>query len=346
MGALAATTVARAGARARWSSPTATTTGRARGGAGRRDRRSLADLDDALADADVVISSTGAPGRVVAADDVRAALAARGGRPRSTSTWPCRTTSTSRSRTSPGRERRPGRARRGPRRRGLRTPGRRGGRPRHRRGRRHLWPAPRRPSHRPSRHCARAGRARRGGAAAAGAPHARPRRRRAREVRRAVERVVDKLLHTPTVRVKELARDGQGGSYARALSELFDLDPRDVSLVQPRPRSRRRRRDRPAAGDPPLALATTQSTWVADRVRALGHDVELVEVSTEGDLDRTTPLAELGGTGCSSRPCARRWPRAGRPRRPLPSRTCPRRPTATRWRRSRSARTPRRPRRP
>ncbi|MGL4743354.1 MAG: glutamyl-tRNA reductase [Dermatophilaceae bacterium] len=51
------------------------------------------------------------------------------------------------------------------------------------------------------------------------------------EVRKAVERVVDKLLHTPTVRVKELAREGQGGSYARALSELFDLDPRDISLV-------------------------------------------------------------------------------------------------------------------
>ncbi|MFQ6172278.1 glutamyl-tRNA reductase [Oryzobacter sp. R7] len=51
------------------------------------------------------------------------------------------------------------------------------------------------------------------------------------EVRRAVERVVDKLLHTPTVRVKELAQDGQGGSYARALSDLFDLDPRDVSVV-------------------------------------------------------------------------------------------------------------------
>lgn len=55
------------------------------------------------------------------------------------------------------------------------------------------------------------------------------------EVRRAVERVVDKLLHTPTVRVKELARDGQGGSYARALSDLFDLDPRDVSLVSAPP---------------------------------------------------------------------------------------------------------------
>ena len=55
------------------------------------------------------------------------------------------------------------------------------------------------------------------------------------EVRRSVHRVVDKLLHTPTVRVKEMARDGQGGSYARALSELFDLDPRDVSLVSAPP---------------------------------------------------------------------------------------------------------------
>ncbi len=51
------------------------------------------------------------------------------------------------------------------------------------------------------------------------------------EVRRTIHRVVEKLLHTPTVRVKELARDGQGGDYARALSELFDLDPADVSLV-------------------------------------------------------------------------------------------------------------------
>ncbi len=45
------------------------------------------------------------------------------------------------------------------------------------------------------------------------------------------------------------------------------------------------------------ALATTQSGWVADRLRALGHEVELVEVSTEGDRDQSTPLAQLGGTG-------------------------------------------------
>ena len=45
------------------------------------------------------------------------------------------------------------------------------------------------------------------------------------------------------------------------------------------------------------SLATTQSTWVADRLRALGHEVELVEIMTEGDRDRTTPLATMGGTG-------------------------------------------------
>ena len=118
------------------------------------------------------------------------------------------------------------------------------------------------------------------------------------EVRRTVQRVVDKLLHTPTVRVKELARDGQGGSYARALSELFDLDPRDVSLVSAPPtHPGRRRMTALRLGTRRSALATTQSTWVADRLRALGHEVELVEVSTEGDLDRTTPLAQLGGTG-------------------------------------------------
>ncbi|MGL5930274.1 MAG: hydroxymethylbilane synthase [Dermatophilaceae bacterium] len=45
------------------------------------------------------------------------------------------------------------------------------------------------------------------------------------------------------------------------------------------------------------ALATAQSTGVADRLRASGHDVELVEITTAGDRDRTTPLASLGGTG-------------------------------------------------
>ena len=38
-------------------------------------------------------------------------------------------------------------------------------------------------------------------------------------------RVVDKLLHAPTVRVKELAGSPGGDSYEAALRVLFDLDP-------------------------------------------------------------------------------------------------------------------------
>jgi glutamyl-tRNA reductase len=50
------------------------------------------------------------------------------------------------------------------------------------------------------------------------------------EVELAVHRIVEKLLHTPTVRVKELAVDGQG-DYAQALRDLFDLDPRETASV-------------------------------------------------------------------------------------------------------------------
>jgi glutamyl-tRNA reductase len=44
------------------------------------------------------------------------------------------------------------------------------------------------------------------------------------EVAAAVRRVVDKLLHAPTVRVKELSEAPDGLSYADALHELFGLD--------------------------------------------------------------------------------------------------------------------------
>jgi glutamyl-tRNA reductase len=44
------------------------------------------------------------------------------------------------------------------------------------------------------------------------------------EVAASVRRVVDKLLHTPTVRVKELSDAPEGLSYADALRELFGLD--------------------------------------------------------------------------------------------------------------------------
>jgi glutamyl-tRNA reductase len=44
------------------------------------------------------------------------------------------------------------------------------------------------------------------------------------EIELAVRRVVDKVLHAPTVRVKQLAEEPGGQSYADALSKLFGLD--------------------------------------------------------------------------------------------------------------------------
>ncbi|WP_107409666.1 glutamyl-tRNA reductase, partial [Mangrovactinospora gilvigrisea] len=53
------------------------------------------------------------------------------------------------------------------------------------------------------------------------------------EVKQAVHRVVDKLLHAPTVRVKELAGEPGGAAYAEALRELFCLEPGATSPADP-----------------------------------------------------------------------------------------------------------------
>ncbi|MEZ0091494.1 glutamyl-tRNA reductase [Streptacidiphilus sp. EB129] len=58
------------------------------------------------------------------------------------------------------------------------------------------------------------------------------------ELAQTVRRVVDKLLHSPTVRVKQLAGEPGGASYAEALRELFDLDPAAVQAVAGAPTSR------------------------------------------------------------------------------------------------------------
>jgi glutamyl-tRNA reductase len=51
------------------------------------------------------------------------------------------------------------------------------------------------------------------------------------EVELAIRRVADKLLHQPTVRVKELANETGAVSYAAALAELFALDSEAVEAV-------------------------------------------------------------------------------------------------------------------
>jgi glutamyl-tRNA reductase len=51
------------------------------------------------------------------------------------------------------------------------------------------------------------------------------------ELEQTVHRVVEKLLHTPTVRVKELAAAPGGGSYAEALRALFGLGPEPLDAT-------------------------------------------------------------------------------------------------------------------
>lgn len=51
------------------------------------------------------------------------------------------------------------------------------------------------------------------------------------EVAKTVRRVADKLLHAPTVRVKQLASTGDGDLYAAALRELFELKPGTAAQV-------------------------------------------------------------------------------------------------------------------
>lgn len=51
------------------------------------------------------------------------------------------------------------------------------------------------------------------------------------EVARSLRRAVSTLLHTPTVRMKELATDPDGTRYAAALHRLFGLDPEAIEAL-------------------------------------------------------------------------------------------------------------------
>jgi hypothetical protein len=121
------------------------------------------------------------------------------------------------------------------------------------------------------------------------------------EFQHAVHRVVEKLLHTPTVRIKELSSDGHGEDYAAALRELFDLDPHTVAAVSTAadsgaPRAGRCVMTTLRLGTRRSTLALAQATEVADRLGALGHDVDLVPLTTLGDQS-SHALTTIGGTG-------------------------------------------------
>jgi hydroxymethylbilane synthase len=44
-------------------------------------------------------------------------------------------------------------------------------------------------------------------------------------------------------------------------------------------------------------LARWQAQWVADQLTWLGHAVELVRITTRGDVDRQSPIGDIGTTG-------------------------------------------------
>jgi glutamyl-tRNA reductase len=74
------------------------------------------------------------------------------------------------------------------------------------------------------------------------------------EIAQAMHRVMDKLLHAPTVRVKELAGSPGGDSYEAALRVLFDLDPDAVEAVT--------RADAGlVTGGPPPSVPGEQEAW-------------------------------------------------------------------------------------
>jgi glutamyl-tRNA reductase len=72
------------------------------------------------------------------------------------------------------------------------------------------------------------------------------------EVEQTVRRVADKLLHSPTVRIKELAQQSSAVSYTDALAELFALDPEAVNAVT-----------RPEVDTPPAGSGNTDGTGTA-----------------------------------------------------------------------------------
>ena len=166
-----------------------------------------------------------------------------------------------------------------------------------------------------------------------------------REVSDAVRRAVEKVMHAPTVRVKELASMPGGDQYATALRELFDLDPAAVESVAA---VKKNVEDRPMTATRTLrvgtrnsALARVQTGLVVD---ALGADVEIVPIVTEGDGRRRRCPDRRDGRvrlGAADRAAGRR----DRRRRPLVQgsadgaraghrdrrRARPRRTRATRW---------------
>lgn len=100
------------------------------------------------------------------------------------------------------------------------------------------------------------------------------------EVAKTVRRVVDKLLHTPTVQVKKLAQSPGGDTYAEALRELFELDPQAPAAV---------------ASGPSGSGITAEGVPTSDSARLGGGEVD--QALAANPVLEDPALRVPGGTG-------------------------------------------------
>ncbi len=119
------------------------------------------------------------------------------------------------------------------------------------------------------------------------------------EVAQTVRRVVDKLLHTPTVRVKELASGPNGVEYAEALRELFELDPAvpatiATNAVNPAPPTTPNESPIRTAGGPPVSTLSAGTDGFGAASGA--GDESAARARTNG------PFARPGGPPASTLP--------------------------------------------
>jgi glutamyl-tRNA reductase len=113
------------------------------------------------------------------------------------------------------------------------------------------------------------------------------------EFARTVRRVVDKLLHTPTVQVKRMAAGPDGSSYAEALRGLFGLDPQSPVAV-----AAQRSGDVLAALEAPVHGVPHQAPSPLSGHRPVEEEPRLSELASESVSQRlwaspTEPVSEL-----------------------------------------------------
>ena len=166
------------------------------------------------------------------------------------------------------------------------------------------------------------------------------------DVAQTVHRIVQRLLHTPSVRVRELAAEPGGDRYAELLRDLFGLDVPPVAdyaeiptVVERRWRvsrwrtfrrwSRFRRRwgtsDDPSFGHPRQHAGAGAER--SGRGRGDAPDRSGRRAGRDRHARRHGPARRwrTSASACSSRRCATRWRRRRSTSPCTPTRTCPRR---------------------